>query len=202
MRSDSSRGLHPQGGLLGILNSRLRIWSSHFWHFSDDLERQTGEPNTGPILPVRVLVVDDDRLSRLVISAMMESRGLAPLFASDGVEAVLIACELQLDLIVMDLQMPILDGLKATAAIRHFERTCTRPPVPVVAYSMSLPDTHLMAKHGMNGSLAKPCDEQELENCLVQWCPAYRCRPAAGGVSFEDSSQAAGGHGARGDSPR
>jgi CheY-like chemotaxis protein len=75
---------------------------------------------------------------------------------------------------LMDLQMPILDGLEATTAIRRFESNRSRPSVPVVAYSSTTPGASVLAKHGLNGSLSKPCDDQQLEDCLVRWCATYR----------------------------
>lgn len=110
----------------------------------------------------------------MLISALMESKGLVPLLAVDGAEAVALACEMHFDLILMDLQMPILDGLEATAVIRRHEAAGSRPAVPVVAYSSTYLGAHILATHGLNGSLAKPCDEQDLEECLVRWCPTYQ----------------------------
>lgn len=95
------------------------------------------------------------------------------MLAADGAEAVALACKMHFDLILMDLQMPILDGLGATAAIRRFESTCARPAMPVVAYSSALPSAGFLAARGINGSLAKPCDYEELAHCLVRWCPTY-----------------------------
>jgi CheY-like chemotaxis protein len=74
----------------------------------------------------------------------------------------------------MDLQMPVLDGLAATSAIRSFEAEHGRSAVPIVAYSNSLPGAALLARHGLNGSLAKPCEDAELDDCLRRWCPDYR----------------------------
>jgi CheY-like chemotaxis protein len=136
---------------------------------------------------VRVLVVDDNPVNLMVISALMESRGLVPLLAGDGAEAVALACEMHFDLILMDLQMPILDGLEATAAIRRFENTCSRPAVPVVAYSGTSPGAGVLASHGMNGSLVKPCDDRDLEDCLVRWCPTYHPAPTVRGVPTDNS---------------
>jgi CheY-like chemotaxis protein len=124
-----------------------------------------------------VLVVDDNPANLLVISALLQSRGLVPLLAADGAEAATLACEVHFDLILMDLQMPILDGWDATAAIRRFEKTCSRPAVPVVAYSGMSPAARVLAAHGMNGSLAKPCDDHDLEDCLVRSCPTYHSAP-------------------------
>ena len=121
-----------------------------------------------------VLVVDDNPVNLMFMSALLEVRGIVPWLAADGAEALALACELHFDLILMDLQMPILDGLDASAAIRRFEAETARPAVPVLAYTSLSPGAHLLKAHGINGSLPKPCSDQELEDCLVRWCPAYR----------------------------
>jgi CheY-like chemotaxis protein len=106
-----------------------------------------------------------------------------PLLAADGAEAVALACELHFDLILMDLQMPILDGLRATSAIRRFETDSSRPAVPVIAYANTSPGARVLAAHGINGSLSKPCGDQELDDCLARWCPTYRSAPPVPGIA-------------------
>ena len=123
---------------------------------------------------VCVLVVDDNPVNLMVISALMVSRGVVPVLAADGAEAVALACARRFDLILMDLQMPVMDGLAATSAIRRFESACAGPAVPVVAYSSTSPGGALLARHGFSGGLSKPCEDQDLEDCLVRWCPTYR----------------------------
>jgi CheY-like chemotaxis protein len=122
----------------------------------------------------RVLVVDDDPVNLMLIAAQLEFRGLVPVLAADGAEAVALVREMHFDLVLMDLQMPVLGGLEATSVIRRFERTSPRPAVPVVAHSCTSAEAGVLAMHGMNGSLSKPCADQELEDCLVRWCPSYR----------------------------
>lgn len=172
-------------GLLGMLRSWLQARSSEIGPSPEDFPGDTGGLDAPfPFYDsVRVLVVDDNPVNLMVISGLMESRGLVPLLAADGAEAVALACELHFDLILMDLQMPILDGLRATSAIRRFETDSARPAVPVIAYSSTFPAASVMAAHGLNGSLSKPCEDQELEDCLARWCPTYRSPPALRGVA-------------------
>ncbi len=132
---------------------------------------------------VCVLVADDNPVNLIVISALMGTRGLVPVLAADGAEAVTLACDRRFDLILMDLQMPILDGLAATSAIRRFESAFARPAVPVIAYTSASPGGALLAKHGFSGGLSKPCEDQELEDCLLQWCPTYRAAPTRSRVA-------------------
>lgn len=187
MSATPALGSPAPSGLRGILRYWLQAWSSEICQSSEDLPGEIGGPHVHSYGSVRVLVADDNPVNLMLISALMESRGLVPLLAADGAEAAALACELHFDLVLMDLQMPILDGLRATAAIRRFETTSSRPAVPVIAYSSMSPGADVLAAHGLNGSLTKPCGDQELEDCLVQWCPTYRPAPAMRGVAHDNS---------------
>jgi CheY-like chemotaxis protein len=177
MMGDIGGASPAPAGWLGTLGAWLRTWGRKVWTESDDNGHAATAPQAHFYGSVRVLVVDDNPVNLMVISALMESRGLVPWLAENGAEAVALSCELQFDFILMDLQMPVLDGLEATSAIRRFERDSALPPVPVIAYSSTRPGAELLAAHGLSGSLAKPCDDHELEACLVKWCPAYRVAP-------------------------
>lgn len=130
-------------------------------------------PGAQQARPARVLVVDDDPVNLMLTSARLKARDVVTLLAADGAEAVALACELRFDLILMDLQMPVLDGLGATQAIRRHERAMSLPAVAVLAYSSCLQPAAVLATCGMNGSLQKPPEDAELDACLLQWCPAH-----------------------------
>ncbi len=120
----------------------------------------------------RVLVVDDHLENRLLLEALLYRWSITPLHAADGAEAVALACGQHFDLILMDLQMPILDGLTATAQIRGFEHRNGQPRAPIVAYSSSTlgDDWPILRACGFDESLDKPCSRQSLEACLTRWC--------------------------------
>ena len=179
MSADPGPAAPAPNRLLGILRSWLRNWPGHARESPDDVPDDVGVPSPHCFGTVHVLVVDDNPVNLEEISALMEVRGLVPVLAADGAQAVARVHETQFDLILMDLQMPILDGLDATTAIRLFETHCSRAAAPVIAYSSRLPGAAMLATHGLNGSLGKPCDDQALEDCLVQWCPAYHPAPRA-----------------------
>lgn len=131
-----------------------------------------------PSAALRVLVVDDDPVNLHVTSAMLACWGIRPLLAADGVQAVALAGEQPLDLILMDLQMPVLDGLGATQEIRRAEQALSRARVPVVAYTSISPKRALLGNFGIDDVLAKPCDETALRDCLLHWCVAKESAPA------------------------
>jgi len=87
-----------------------------------------------------------------------------------GAEAVAVARERELDLILMDLQMPVLDGLAATKQIRagERERCCAR--APVLAYTSCVLDSDVLHQCGLDGVLEKPCSAMALQACLRRWC--------------------------------
>ena len=178
MTSFHSPGSSAPRGLFGILKSWLLTMPSDTSPPSTEPPNEIASSGDHSRELTRVLVVDDNPVNLMLMTALLESRGLVPCLAADGAEAVSLACELHFDLILMDLQMPILDGLAATSAIRRFEALNMRPAVPVVAYSSLAPSSAVLATHGLNGSLNKPCEDYELEDCLLQWCATYRSAPA------------------------
>jgi CheY-like chemotaxis protein len=125
----------------------------------------------GPRRPaLRVLVVDDDPSNLGFASALLRSLGISPTLAEDGVAAVALAGTRAFDLILMDLQMPGLDGLAATKRIRAAERERSAARVPVLAYTGCALDGNLLRDCGLNGVLEKPCSAQALQECLARWC--------------------------------
>lgn len=191
MSSFHAPGSPAPSGVFGLLRSWLVGTSdrdassaSLSTNLSTSLSNDAAEPGGPCHGSTRVLVVDDNPVHLMVMSEMLASRGLVPCLAADGAEAVSLVSELHFDLVLMDLQMPVLDGLGATSAIRRFEALNARPPVPVVAYSSLTPNAGVLTTHGLNGSLNKPCEDHELEDCLVQWCPTYRVASALHEAEF------------------
>jgi CheY-like chemotaxis protein len=125
----------------------------------------------------RVLVVDDNPSNLGAVSEMLEQCGISALLAADGAEAVLLCREMDFDLVLMDLQMPVLDGLAATSTIRQREALHVRRPAAVLAFSSSGLACGWLDSRGFSGTLCKPCSLAELEACLVRWCPNYQPFP-------------------------
>ena len=137
---------------------------------------------------VRVLVADDNPGNLMMASEMLSLWGIEPLLAADGIEAVAVARERALALILMDLQMPVLDGLGATMQIRRneLESSCAR--VPIVAYSSSaLSGNRSLLQHfGLDDWLAKPCETSEMHECLARWCPQLSLHTASVDLRVRD----------------
>ncbi|OOY35781.1 hypothetical protein BOV90_01480 [Solemya velum gill symbiont] len=114
----------------------------------------------------RVLLVEDNEINRDVAIENLEHYGLDVSVAVDGKEAVEIAREKEFDLILMDLQMPVMDGFEATRHIREFNKE-----IPVIALSAAVMkrDKDRTEEIGMNGHLAKPINLAELEQMLAHY---------------------------------
>jgi two-component system, sensor histidine kinase len=117
----------------------------------------------------RVLLVEDVELNQVLITDMLRAHGHDVTLAKNGMEAVDLAAKEAFDLVLMDVQMPVMDGVEATRHIRRLP-----PPageVPVLALSanvMAAEQARYMAA-GMNGALAKPIDWGQLFEALARY---------------------------------
>ena len=125
-------------------------------------------------LPPRVLLVDDCPLQRLLGLFLLSRWKIVPALATDGSEAILLAAEQDFDIILMDLDMPGVDGFAATQGIRQQEHSGRRRKrVPVVAYTAneSASSEQGWSDSGMDALLAKPSTASVMGECLRRWCP-------------------------------
>jgi CheY-like chemotaxis protein len=130
-----------------------------------------GHSTAGPRLarrPLRVLVVDDHLVNQAVASATLRKWGHAVASAADGQEAVDRTARESFDVVLMDLQMPVMDGLEATRRIRAREQADGRPRVPIIAMTARAmaEDRDRCAAAGMDGYLSKPMNAQQFFDVL------------------------------------
>ena len=117
-----------------------------------------------------IMIVEDYDDTRILLRRVLESLGYSVLEASNGQEAVDIADREHPDLILMDLDLPILDGIAATQRIRKQPEMEKVPIVAVTAYPMSYTHVKAFAK-GCNEYMAKPIDTTELERLVTRYLP-------------------------------
>ncbi len=114
----------------------------------------------------RVLVAEDNAVNRLIAQKIVEQLGLGVSVATNGREAVA-ACEAEeFDLVLMDLQMPEMDGFEATAELRARGR---KLPIVAVTASAMAGEREKCLAGGMDDYLSKPIDRQALETVLEKW---------------------------------
>ncbi len=131
-------------------------------------------PETQLILSGRVLVAEDNPVNAIVTEALLLRTGLEVDVVADGAMAVARAAATRYALILMDCQMPGVDGFEATARIRAAERAGAARPVPIVALTANAleSDRQRSIDAGMNDHLAKPFHEQELNAVLRRFLVA------------------------------
>ncbi|MDP3813607.1 response regulator [Pseudomonas sp.] len=117
---------------------------------------------------VRVLLVDDNDLNQQVGRDLLEAAGLLVAVAGNGQLALDMLARADFDLVLMDMQMPVMDGLTACRHIRANPRWAGLPVLAMTANAMSR-DRELCLAAGMNAHLAKPIDPDELFGLLLQW---------------------------------
>ncbi len=121
----------------------------------------------------RILVAEDNATNQIVVRGMLEHLGCTVDIAANGREAVGMARGNSYDLILMDCQMPEMDGYTATAEIRRFEREQGRVATPIIALTahvMSGDREHCL-QAGMDDYLGKPLQQEQLQEMLYKWLP-------------------------------
>ncbi len=122
----------------------------------------------------RVLLVDDTAVMRRLCSAMVESLGPTVDVVNNGAEAIAAMSEQDYGLVLMDLSMPVLDGLAATRLIRSGRSGPVAATTPVVALTAHTSSTHLLRSRlaGMDDLLSKPFSKDQLARVLERFLPA------------------------------
>jgi CheY-like chemotaxis protein len=142
--------------------------------------RQTGEPATPQAatyrgrlssLGARILLVEDNPVNRLVAGAMLEQLGLDFDWAGDGSDALAKLEQERFDLVLMDMEMPVMDGVEATRELRRREAAGGRKRLPVIAMTANAlaQDRARCLEAGMDAHLGKPVCIEELGDMLERW---------------------------------
>jgi len=121
---------------------------------------------------LKVLLVEDNPVNQQVAGEILGRMGISVTIAVNGLEAVKAVAQAAFDIVLMDLQMPEMDGFEATRKIREDHDPQDLPIIAMTAAAMS-DDRHATEAAGMNGHVAKPIDLDELVNELIKWAPAH-----------------------------
>jgi CheY-like chemotaxis protein len=118
-----------------------------------------------------VLLAEDNLVNQRVAVAVLNRLGLSPLVAANGLEACEKAGKEAFDLILMDCQMPEMDGFQATRLIREREGGARRVPILAMTANAMPGDRERCLEAGMDDYLAKPITIRDLKDALLRWLP-------------------------------
>jgi CheY-like chemotaxis protein len=115
-----------------------------------------------------ILLVEDNLANQIVAREFLEVRGMKVTIANHGAEALTKLKTMHFDLILMDIQMPVMDGYEATMAIRKLPQGMDTPIIAMTAHAM-VEEQQRCLKAGMNDHMAKPFDVEQLDQVLIRW---------------------------------
>ena len=120
------------------------------------------------IEPLRVLLVEDNEMNRIVARAMIEADGHSVVEAHDGKEGSEIAAHQQFDLVFMDINMPVMDGREATRRIRSDGGASSKTPIIALTANAMTSDQTALLEDGMDSVLTKPLSRDALRAVLAE----------------------------------
>ncbi|MGL5967594.1 MAG: two-component sensor histidine kinase BarA [Kluyvera sp.] len=133
-------------------------------------------PNTEHRLPMTVMAVDDNPANLKLIGALLDDQVQHVELCESGQQAIERAKQMKFDLILMDIQMPDIDGLRACELIRQLPHQQQTPVIAVTAHALAGQREKLLAA-GMNDYLAKPIEEYRLHDLLLRYKPGINPLP-------------------------
>jgi CheY-like chemotaxis protein len=123
-----------------------------------------------------ILLVEDTEINREMMAELLGNLGLQVRLAENGLEAVRAVQAARPDAVLMDCQMPVMDGYEATRTLRSEARFASLPIIALTANALSSDREQCLAV-GMNAYLSKPVDQAELLRTLVHWIKPRRAGP-------------------------
>jgi signal transduction histidine kinase/CheY-like chemotaxis protein len=171
--SITRRLVEAMGGEVGassVLGQGSRFWCVLPLPIVEDpravVEEIDHDPSTAGL---RVLLADDNEANRELVGAILRSVGHQVDLAVNGVEAVALAARGEHDLVLMDVQMPVQDGVSATRAIRRLEGPAARVPIIALSANVLAQQIEQYRASGMNDHIAKPIVLGELLSKVALW---------------------------------
>jgi signal transduction histidine kinase/ActR/RegA family two-component response regulator len=160
----------------GRIDARSAIGEgSTFWFTvpAEPVEGEAPPPARAKAAPrrfdARILLVEDDKIARFVVEKLLAECGCRIDAVPNGEEAVAAVAAGRYDLVLMDCQMPVMDGYEATRRIREMEAGGRRTPIIAMTASVMRSDSQHCLAAGMDDYLGKPLDPERMQEVLARW---------------------------------
>ena len=136
-----------------------------------------------------ILLTEDDKVNQMVLTKLLEERGYSVDTANNGVEAIEMFEKKSYDVILMDIQMPLMDGVEATKRIRKMENGKNIPIIAITAYALN-GDREKFLSHGMDEYIAKPTKVNKLYSTIDKCLTLNKNRNLSEiGICFDDNGE-------------
>ncbi|HTQ70765.1 MAG TPA: ATP-binding protein [Acidocella sp.] len=178
----SRRLVEAMGGEIGV--DSVEGVGSRFWFdlpltvSTDTAPRETSVPRVSDGQPRRVLLVEDVEMNQILVADMLRAHGHDVVTAANGREAVELVAREAFDVVLMDVQMPVMDGIEATVRIRQLPPPAGNVPVLALSANVMPEDMARYMAAGMNGALTKPIDWPKMFEALARHGSLGRPSPA------------------------
>jgi len=172
-----------RGTVFTVILPAKRIYSESFSGVTDSepesSQQVSSETMLGHTLPLssptraQILVVDDHEAVRHAIQHQLDALGCSSIVADNGRQALAMYASSVFDVVLLDCDLPDIDGYTVVQLMRREERAQRRPHTPIIAISASTGDAHREQcfDSGMDGVLGKPLRLEELRQLIDLWCP-------------------------------
>ncbi|HVK98673.1 MAG TPA: response regulator [Dongiaceae bacterium] len=138
-------------------------------HQAQGSENLTPALQERPPNSLRLLVVEDNPVNQLVLKGLLQKQGYTVMTADNGALAVELVSNMPVDAILMDCQMPVLDGFEATRQIRALPLPVSQVPIIAVTANAMSQDRERCLEAGMNDYTSKPIDARALNKKIIYW---------------------------------
>ena len=164
MNGDISCASHPGQGSIFRIIIPMALPDK-----ADDAEAAMDTAGLEALRGMRVLVAEDNDINQMIIEELLTTAGMEVTLANNGIQALEKLAKDSFDVVLMDVQMPEMDGLTAVAQIRTDPR---HKNLPILAMTANAMPEHMeeSMKAGMNDHLTKPIDTNQLYRALKKWC--------------------------------
>jgi len=151
-----------------MLNTIMQIISRNDFYQDADIKKTRELANPRHLKGIRVLLVEDNEINQEVAKEILTQAGLVVTIANNGKEALAQVKETTFDVVLMDIQMPVMDGYDATREIRKNLAYASLPIISMTANAL-LRDQQKYLQAGMNDNISKPIDTDELFKKISRW---------------------------------